>query len=72
MSDLEDITNTINQLWNEAYDGEPVTSTFALKARLVAIFDDRKCWMDNAKFIQTECSKLEKKLQKYEKDSVTD
>lgn len=67
MSDLEELTNLINDLWIKTYGGSPVSDLKALKTRIVGIFDDRNCWLDNAKGNSREYLKLEKKLKKYEK-----
>ena len=66
MDDLEKLTKLINELWIKTYGGLPVSDFKALKARVVAIFDDRNNWLDNAKAANKEYLKLEKKLKKYE------
>lgn len=57
---LKEIQDLINNLWIETYGGVPVYDTEAIKARIVAIFDDRKCWHSNAVANQKEYLKLEK------------
>ena len=66
MTDFEKLAETINSLWFETYGGGPVSDLKALQSRVIAIFDDRKCWMDNAKVNNKEYLKLEKKLKKNE------
>lgn len=71
--DLTSIIDLVNDLWNKTYGGTPVSNIDAIKARIIGIFDDRKCWYDNAVANQKEYLKLEKKLKKLknEKSSIT-
>jgi hypothetical protein len=70
MTDFEQISKTINELWFETYKGGPVFDLKALQARVIGIFDDRNCWMDNAKANNKEYLKLEKKLKRYENGKI--
>lgn len=73
MSDIDCsvLVDTINEGWQKTYNGQSVYTTRELRARIIAIFDDRNCWVDNTKNIQRDINKLEKKLKKYEKASTT-
>ena len=64
ISNFDKLSETINKRWFETYGGGPVYDLKALQARVIGIFDDRNCWMDNAKANNKEYLKLEKRLKK--------
>jgi len=61
MNDLQKLTNTINEVWQSTYGGEPVTDLFALQMRLKNIAADRDYWVFNANVLQKQVNEFERR-----------
>ena len=60
MTDLQKLTAVINEVWQAAYGGEPVTDLFALQMRVKNIAEDRDCWVFNYKVLHKAYNEFEK------------
>lgn len=57
----KELTDHINKVWADTYAGaEPVSTLFALKARVTNLAEDRNCWLFNAKVANNKLNELEK------------
>ena len=61
MTDHQKLTDTINEVWQAAYGGEPVTDLLALQTRVKNLAADRDCWLFNARVLQKAFNELEAK-----------
>lgn len=61
MNELQELTDHINRVWADTYEGaESVSTMFALKARVTNLAEDRNCWLFNAKVANNKLNELER------------
>jgi hypothetical protein len=61
MTDHQKLTDTINEVWQAAYGGEPVTDLLALQTRIRGLADDRNCWLFNYKVLHKAYNEMDAK-----------
>ena len=55
MNALTQLTDAINTAWKSSYPGCPDTSSIMeLVNRVKTLESDRRCWVDNCRFIRTD------------------